>query len=64
MKIGKNSLSGFRHKVPVGKECRCPLCALRVDIKELRNKMFIREFETTGLCQGCLDTIFGYTVAW
>ena len=51
-------------KVSMVKECRCPLCVLRVGIEEFRNKMFIREFETTGLCQGCLDTIFGYTVAW
>jgi hypothetical protein len=26
--------------------------------------VFIREFETTGLCQGCLDMVFGYKVAW
>jgi hypothetical protein len=45
----------FVHKVSMVKECRCPLCALRVDIKEFRNEVFVREFETTGLCQGCLD---------
>jgi hypothetical protein len=46
------------------KECRCPLCALRVDKEEFRNKVFIREFETTGLCQSCLEAVFGYKVAW
>jgi hypothetical protein len=54
----------FRHKVDLVTECRCPLCTLRVDIEEFRNKMFVREFETTGLCQGCMDTVFGYNVAW
>jgi hypothetical protein len=55
---------GFVHKVFMVNECRCPLCSLRVDIEEFRNNVFIREFETTGLCQGCMDTIFGYKVAW
>lgn len=54
----------FRHEVSTVEECRCPLCALRVDIKEFRNKMFVREFETTGLCQGCLDSVYGYKIAW
>jgi len=54
----------FRHAVAKGEDCRCPLCALRVDIEEFRNKVFIREFETTGMCQGCLDTVFGYKIAW
>ena len=64
MKIEKKRLLGFGHKAAMDKECRCPLCALRVDIKEFRNKVFIREFEMTGLCQGCLDLIYGYKVAW
>jgi len=55
---------GFGHAVTKVEECRCPLCTLRVDIEEFRNKMFVREFETTGLCQGCMDTVFGYNVAW
>jgi hypothetical protein len=54
----------FGHDVAMVKECRCPLCALRIDTEEFRNKVFIREFETTGLCQGCLDMVFGYKVAW
>lgn len=64
MKIVKKRLLRFGHKVATVKECRCPLCALRVDIEEFRNKVFVREFETTGLCQGCLDMVFGYKVAW
>ena len=55
---------GFGHKVSMVNECRCPLCSLKVDIEEFRNKVFIREFETTGLCQDCLDLVFGYKVAW
>lgn len=67
MQIGKKRLLRvlrFGHEVSTVKDCRCPLCSLRVDVKEFRNKVFLREFETTGLCQGCLDLVFGYKVAW
>ena len=66
MKIEKKRFSRalrFGHKVAMVKERRCPLCALRVDIEEFRNKVFVKEFETTGLCQECLDLVFGYKVA-
>jgi hypothetical protein len=46
------------------KDYICPLCEERVDEEEFRNEVFIREFESSGLCQGCLDTVFGYKVAW
>jgi len=52
----------FGHKVDLVTECRCPLCALRVNVEEFRNKVFVKEFETTELCQGCLDLVFGYKV--
>jgi len=52
------------HKHVMVKECRCPLCSLEINIKEFRNKLFVKEFETTGLCQGCLDMFFGYRIAW
>ncbi|WP_292381939.1 hypothetical protein [Methanosarcina sp. UBA289] len=45
-------------------ECTCPLCAEKVDKNEFRNEVFIKEFESSGLCQGCQDTVFGYKVAW
>jgi hypothetical protein len=46
------------------KDYRCPLCAEKVDEEEFRNEAFVREFESTGLCQGCQDVVFGYQVAW
>jgi len=56
--------SRFRHAVAKVRDCRCPLCSERVDEKEFRNEVFMKEFKTTGLCQGCMDTVFGYKVAW
>ena len=54
----------IRHAVAKVRDCRCPLCSERVDGEEFRNEMFMKEFKATGLCQGCLDTVFGYQVAW
>jgi hypothetical protein len=55
---------GFRRELSKVKNCRCPLCADRVDTKEFRNEVFVKEFENSGLCQGCQDAVFGYKVAW
>jgi hypothetical protein len=67
IKIEKKSFLralGFGLEVAMVESCRCPLCAESVDEEEFRNEVFIREFESSGLCQGCQDTVFGYKVAW
>jgi hypothetical protein len=67
MKIAKKKLLKkfkIEQKIAMIKDIRCPLCSERVDKKEFRNKVFKREFEITGLCQSCLDMVFGYNVAW
>lgn len=67
MNMGKKSFLKslrIRREVATVKECRCPLCEDRVDKEEFRNEVFIKEFERSGLCQGCQDTVFGYKVAW
>lgn len=55
---------GFRREAAVVKTCKCPLCSEIVDKTEFRNKYFVKEFESSGLCQGCQDSVFGYRVAW
>jgi hypothetical protein len=67
MTIGKKKFLrtlGFGREVAIVEDCRCPLCTERVDEEEFRNEVFMKEFRTTGLCQGCLDTVFGYKVEW
>jgi len=67
MKMEKNRFLralGFRREVDMVENCRCPLCAERVDEEEFRNEVFMKEFESSGLCQECLDMVFGYKVAW
>jgi hypothetical protein len=55
---------GFRREVEAVAKCICPLCEERVDEDEFRSEAFVKEFKSSGLCQGCQDTVFGYTVAW
>lgn len=64
--VKKSFLRAMRlgRKVAIVENCRCPLCAERVNKEEFRNEVFMREFESSGLCQGCQDTVFGYKVAW
>ena len=67
MNIEKKSfLRGLElwQEVAIVEVCRCPSCAENVDINEFRNEVFMREFESSGLCQGCQDVVFGYKVAW
>ncbi|OEC90954.1 hypothetical protein A9239_03940 [Methanosarcina sp. A14] len=55
---------GFRREVETVAKCICPLCEERVDEDEFRSEAFVKEFKSSGLCQGCQDTVFGYKVAW
>jgi hypothetical protein len=55
---------GFRRKFAMVKTFRCSLCAEWVNKKEFRNEVFMKEFESSWLCQECQDTVFGYKIAW
>lgn len=60
-----NIKKSFQRSLKFGKEVAmvekriCPLCADIVDEDEFRTEVFIREFESSGLCQGCQDVVFG-----
>ena len=66
MNIQKNFTDKLRflHKITMIKDNRCPLCSEIVDKSEFRNKVFLREFKSSGLRQECQYTVFGYKVAW
>jgi hypothetical protein len=36
----------------------CPMCHLPIDFDQYRDKLSIREYEISGLCQPCQDQIF------
>jgi hypothetical protein len=67
MNIEKKSILkalGFRREVAIVEGCKCPLCTERVDEDEFKDEVFKKEFESSGLCQWCQETVFGYKVAW
>ena len=39
---------GFGREVSIVTECKCPLCADRVNTEEFKNETFIKEFERSG----------------
>ena len=40
-------------------EKKCVSCKVKVDTQTFRNPISKREYEISGLCQGCQDRIFG-----
>ena len=39
---------------------KCPSCGKEFDVtEEFRNEISMREFEISGLCQKCQDSVFG-----
>ena len=39
---------GFGREVSIVTECKCPLCADRVNTEEFKNETFIKQFLDTG----------------
>lgn len=38
----------------------CPFCRKEIDVEnEFRNKLSVKEFTISGLCQQCQDEVFG-----
>lgn len=50
--------AGFRKKVRMIKEGKCPLCSAKVEMREFRDEISVREFKISGLCQKCQDDVF------
>lgn len=51
--------AGFGASVDLVKAGKCPFCKQIVDKTKFRDKVSLREFEISGLCQTCQDETFG-----
>jgi len=49
---------GFGDEMDLIKKGQCPLCHEKVDVKNFRDELSVREFKISGLCQKCQDDIF------
>ena len=41
------------------KENRCPFCGKPIKAEEFRDKLSVKEYHISGLCQNCQDKTFG-----
>ena len=37
----------------------CTYCGKKVDMKDFRDELSVKEYEISGLCQSCQDLFFG-----
>jgi hypothetical protein len=50
---------GFGKVVTVVKQNRCPFCGKFVEEEEFRDKLSLKDFKISGLCQKCQDKVYG-----
>jgi len=50
---------GFEREVRMAEEGLCPFCGKEVNIDDFRDKISLKDFGVTGLCQGCQDKTYG-----
>jgi len=51
-------LAGFEKEVKLVENNKCPFCGHLVIRTDFEDKLSIREFEISGLCQYCQDNTF------
>lgn len=51
--------AGFEKEVEKVEGGLCPFCGEKIDIKEFRDKLSLKEFGISGLCQKCQDETSG-----
>lgn len=40
-------------------QCKCATCGKDIEKESFRNKISIKEYTISGMCQDCQDSIFG-----
>jgi hypothetical protein len=51
--------AGFGKEVEQIEAGNCPFCKNKIDMNSFRDKLSIKEFGISGLCQQCQDTFGG-----
>ena len=50
---------GFEKAVELVEENKCPVCKKTIDMKSFADELSIAEYNLSGMCQACQDSIFG-----
>jgi hypothetical protein len=51
--------AGFSNEVEAVEHKICPMCNNPINIDRFRDRLSIKEYSISGLCQACQDKIFG-----
>ena len=50
--------TGFVDEVEKVNQGKCPFCNKQVDTSEFKDKLSLKEFNQSGICQKCMDKHF------
>ena len=53
------TMTGFDKELALKDHGQCPFCQKIVNPESFRDDLSRKEFEISGLCQGCQDEMFG-----
>lgn len=59
MNINIMNKAGFTKQVGEVLKGNCPFCGKNVSEKDFRDRISVREFKISGICQECQDKTFG-----
>jgi len=50
---------GLKKEIKLAEQKKCPFCKKSIDLNSFRDKLSLKEYEISGLCQECQDEMFG-----
>jgi len=50
--------AGFTEEMKLIEQRKCPLCSTKIDPKDFKDDLSVKEFTISGMCQKCQDRIF------
>jgi hypothetical protein len=50
---------GFGEEVKAVEASKCPFCHTEINMNDFKDKLSLKEFKISGLCQKCQDKTFG-----
>ena len=50
--------AGFTEEMKLVEQCKCPICETKIDPKDFKDDLSVKEFTVSGMCQKCQDRIF------
>jgi hypothetical protein len=52
-------VAGFSKQVENVEKGLCPICNSEINLEDFKDELSLKEYRISGLCQKCMDEIFG-----